>query len=70
MLVVASVAAVLTGYPVHRWMVGRGLVRWGPDIGDPEPETRNLSRYQAVGLILASFAVLVAIGQGATTLAG
>jgi dienelactone hydrolase len=70
MLVVGSVAAVLTGYPVHRWMVGRGLVRWGPDIGDPEPETRNLSRYQALGLILASFAVLVAIGQGATTLAG
>ena len=70
MLVVGSVAAVLTGYPVHRWMVGRGLVRWGPDIGELEPETRNLSPYQAVGLILASFAVLVAIVQGATTLAG
>jgi len=70
MLVVGSVAAVLTGYPVHRWMVSRGLVRWGPDIGDLEPETRNLSPYQALGLNLTSFAALVAIVQGATSLAG
>ena len=70
MLVVGSIAAVLTGYPVHRWLVGRGLVRWGPDIGDLEPATRDLSRFQALGLILASYVALIAIVQGATTLAG
>ncbi|MDH3261929.1 MAG: prolyl oligopeptidase family serine peptidase [Acidimicrobiia bacterium] len=68
-LVLGSVAAVLTGYPIHRWMVGRGLVRWGPDTGDSEQEGRSLSRSRALGLILATLAVLVAVVQGATTLA-
>ncbi len=68
-LVLGSAAAVLTGYPAHRWMVSRGLIRWGPATGDVESQTRRLSRLQSLGLMLASFAILVAIVQVAMALA-
>ncbi len=68
MLVVGSAAAVLTGYPVHRWMVGRRLVRWGPE--QPGAELQRLSPYRAAALILVTFAVLFGVVQGAIALAG
>ncbi len=68
LLVAGSVAAVLTGYPVHRWMVGRRLVRWGPGPAGAEP--RRLTPYRALALILVTFAVLFGAVQGAIALAG
>ena len=62
-LVVASFAGILTGYPVHRWMVGRGLLRWGPNAEPIEPKRRRVSRIRALGLILVSFVVLITVVQ-------
>ena len=70
LLALGTVAGTLTGYPVHRWMVGRGLVRWGPDLGEIKREARSLPRYPALGLMLLTFAVLATSLAVAKTLLG
>lgn len=69
-LVTGSVLAVLTGYPVHRWMVGREVVLWGPSTGGVATDPRRLPRFLAFGLIAASYVILIVVTQLASVLAG
>ena len=65
-LSLGAIAGALAAYPVHVWMIRCGLVQWGlpspagGDSGRPEPEALKLTRFKALGIILLTYAFLVA----------
>jgi hypothetical protein len=65
-LSLGAIAGALVAYPIHVWMIRRGLVRWGvpsPAGGDNErlkPEAPKLPWFKALGIILLTYAVLAA----------
>jgi hypothetical protein len=62
----AAIAGILTGYPIHLWMVNRGLVKWGVismPVAHPGPQSlaiKKLGWLEIAGMVLASFVTLSA----------
>jgi len=65
-LSLGAIAGALVAYPIHVWMIRRGLVRWGvpsPVGGGTErlePEAPKLPWFEALGIALLTYAVLAA----------
>ena len=65
-LSLGAIAGALAAYLVHVWMIRRGLVQWGvpslagADSRGPGPEGSNLGRFEALGIILLTYALLAA----------
>lgn len=57
-LSLAALAGALVVYPLHLWMIRRGMIRWG--VADGEDAVRELVWYQQAALLLLAFAVMLA----------
>ncbi len=66
MLSLGAIAGAFVAYPIHVWMTHRGLVQWGVASaggGDGQrlgPEAPKLPWFEALGMILLTYAVLAA----------
>jgi hypothetical protein len=66
-LSLGAIIGVLTAYPIHVWMIRRGLIQWEvPSLLDGkttsiEPEATKLPWFKALGITLITCAVLIAI---------
>jgi len=66
-LSLGAIIGVLTAYPVHVWMIRRGLIRWEiPSLADRDttsidPGATEFSWFKALGITLITCAVLIAV---------
>jgi hypothetical protein len=66
-LSLGAIIGVLTAYPIHVWMIRRGLIRWeipslvDGDTSSIEPGATKLPWFKALGIAGITFAVLIAI---------
>jgi cephalosporin-C deacetylase-like acetyl esterase len=61
----AAIIGALTAYPIHIWMIRRGFVEWralspAGESGVFEPESMKLSWLKGLGIILLTYAFLIA----------
>ena len=60
-LSLATLVGTLVAYPLHLWMIRRGMIRWGKPAMIREGAIRKLAWYQQGGLILLALILMLAV---------
>jgi hypothetical protein len=59
-LSLAALAGALAAYPLHLWMIRRGMIRWGEPAMIEEVAIRGTAWYQQAALLLLVFVIMLA----------
>jgi len=58
-LSLAVLAGALLTYPLHLWLIRRGMIRWGEPAISEEPTVKKLAWYKQAVLLLSTFALML-----------
>jgi hypothetical protein len=58
-LCLGAIVGTLLAYPLHLWMLRRGLFRWGTEALSEQVSARGLAWYAKVALVVLSFATML-----------